>query len=220
MDPYYEEDGITIYHGDTLEIMSTLDFDLIVTDPPYGINLDTDYSSLKGSGRFAAGVDGKAHLKVHGDDEPFNPAPFLNTGPCLMFGANHYAASVPPGATWHVWDKRDGLASNMLADAELWFTTWMSGPTRVYRHKWLGYMRKSDGNKDGYLHPTQKPLGLMLYVLGEKRTPPGVILDPFMGSGTTLRAAKDLGRRAIGIEIEEKYCEIAAKRLGQGVLPW
>jgi site-specific DNA-methyltransferase (adenine-specific) len=67
-------------------------------------------------------------------------------------------------------------------------------------------------------HPTQKPIALMRWCIGQPWTPEGVIVDPYMGSGTTVRAAKDLGRKAIGIEIEEKYCEIAAKRLSQEVL--
>jgi site-specific DNA-methyltransferase (adenine-specific) len=216
--PYYDEDGITIYLGDCLDILPHITADVIVTDPPYGINLDTDYSALKGTGRFADDVGGKKHPRVVGDDQPFDPTPFLKW-PAAMFGANHWAQRVPDGSTWHIWDKREELGSNMLADAEMWVTTWGSGPTRIFRHKWLGYFRPAGRTGDGYWHPTSKPLALMRHIIGEKRTPPGVILDPFMGSGTTLRAAKDLGRRAIGIEIEERYCEIAVKRLAQGVLP-
>jgi site-specific DNA-methyltransferase (adenine-specific) len=215
--PYYQDDHATIYHGDSLEIMPEVDFDVIVTDPPYGINLDTNYSTLKGSGRFRDGVDGKEHPRVIGDDQPFDPAIFGDT-PIAMFGANHYATRLPETCTWHIWDKRENLGSNMLADAEMWVTTWMSGPTRIFRHKWLGYMRPAGRTGDGFHHPTAKPLALMRHIIGEERTPPGVVLDPFMGSGTTLRAAKDLGRHSIGIELEEKYCEIAATRLGQEVL--
>ena len=216
--PYYEDDAVTIFHGDCREILPDLMFDVVVTDPPYGINLDTDYSTLTGNGRFAAGVDGQKHDRVIGDDSPFDPAMFGAT-PAAMFGVNHYAQRVPTGATWHVWDKRDGLGSNMLADCELWATTWPSGPTRIFRHKWLGYMRHAGRTGDGFDHPTAKPLALMRHIIGEDRTPDGIIVDPFMGSGTTLRAAKDLGRKAIGIEIHERYCEVAATRLGQEVLP-
>jgi site-specific DNA-methyltransferase (adenine-specific) len=76
-------------------------------------------------------------------------------------------------------------------------------------------IRKGDETLD---HPTMKPCSLWRWILNLRWTPPGTVLDPFMGSGTTLRAAKDLGRKAIGIEIEERYCEIAAKRLQQSVL--
>ncbi len=218
MTPYYQDGHATIYLGDCLDLIDRLEFDIIVTDPPYGISLDTNYSTLKGTGRFADDVDGKNHGRVVGDDQPFNPEPFLCV-PAAMFGANYWARRVPTAATWHVWDKREDLGSNMLADAELWITTYPSGPTRIFRHKWLGYFRPAGRTGDGFDHPTAKPLALMRHIIGEDRTPPGVVLDPFMGSGTTLRAAKDLGRQSIGIEIEEKYCEIAAKRLAQEVLP-
>ena len=87
----------------------------------------------------------------------------------------------------------------------------------MFRHKWLGYMRASEGTE--FYHPTQKPVALIKWILSDKRFPTGVILDPYMGSGSTLVAAKEYGRHAIGIEIEERYCEIAAKRLAQEVLP-
>ena len=88
---------------------------------------------------------------------------------------------------------------------------------RVFSFLWNGMMRASDEVLE---HPTQKPVALMRWCIGQPWTPEGVIVDPYMGSGTTLRAAKDLRRRAIGIEIEERYCEIAAKRLAQETLPF
>jgi DNA modification methylase len=209
MTPYYQDEQATIYHGDCREIMPTLDFDIIVTDPPYGISIDTNYSSFLPAG--------KKHKKVHGDDRPFDPAMFGNY-PTAMFGVNHYAQRVPEKCTWHIWDKREELPSNFLADAEMWATTWPSGPTRIYRHKWFGIARPANRPGDGFDHPTAKPLALMRYIIEEPRTPDGIIFDPFMGSGTTLVAAKQLGRKAIGIEINEEYCQIAVNRLAQGVL--
>ena len=217
MTPYYEDDSVTIYHGDCRGVLPSLTYDVVVTDPPYGIDIDTDYSTLTGSSEFNASKGhyrGKVHARVHGDDRPFDPADFL-PWPCALFGANHYPTRIADGGTFHVWDKRDGLGSNMFSDFEIWWTSYPSGPSRIFRHKWLGYMRASDVGE--HFHPTQKPTALMRAIID--KAPPGVILDPFMGSGTTLRAAKDLGRKAIGIEIEERYCEIAVKRLAQEVLP-
>ena len=219
MKPYYEHAGITIYHGDCRGVLPHVTADVLVTDPPYGIGLDTDFSSLAGTAEFNrrhGKYTGRSHAPVHGDDKPFDPSPLLAAGlPSLLFGANHYHSRVPDCGDWHVWDKRDGLGSNMLADCEFFWTSYPSGPSRIYRHKWLGYMRASEVGV--HLHPTQKPVALMIWALSLK-CPEGTVLDPFMGSGTTLVAAKNLGRRAIGIEIEERYCEIAAKRLSQEVL--
>jgi DNA modification methylase len=91
-------------------------------------------------------------------------------------------------------------------------------PHRIFRHLWMGLARDSEAGETT-LHPTQKPLRLMTWCLSF--FPDAIsILDPFMGSGTILRAAKDLGRKSIGIEIEERYCEIAAKRMAQEVIPF
>jgi site-specific DNA-methyltransferase (adenine-specific) len=88
----------------------------------------------------------------------------------------------------------------------------------MFRREWGGggTLARENGAKTRSMHPNQKPIALMRWCI--EKCPPGTVLDPYMGSGTTIRAAKDLGRKAIGIEIEERYCEIAAKRLAQGVL--
>ena len=105
----------------------------------------------------------------------------------------------------------------MLGSAfELAWVNKHSGHNRMIRVLHGGVVNANNPGKPR-LHPTEKPISLMTQIIDTM--PPGVILDPFMGSGTTLRAAKDLGRRAIGIEIDERYCEIAVRRLAQGVLP-
>lgn len=212
MKPYYEENGIVIYHGDCREVLPSLPaVDILLTDPPYGVNTRTNYKS---SGRNKIS-DGKDYPKVHGDDEGFEPRSLLQSGEkIILWGANFYADKLPISSKWLIWDKRDGMTSDDNADCEMAWTN-LSGQTRLFRHLWRGYFRATE--KRDRWHPTQKPITLMKWCI-EQAQSAGLILDPFMGSGTTLRAAKDLGRQAIGIEIEERYCEIAANRLRQEVL--
>lgn len=209
--PYYDHDGITIYHGDCREILPHLDpVDLVLTDPPYGIGHPTNYAA-RGRGGLARCSD---YPLVEGDDEPFSPAHILALDvPTVLFGANHYADALPPCSGWLVWDKERPHEIDQ-ATAELAWTNFVKG-VRVYRFLWNGCMRAS---RERLEHPTQKPESLMRWILGLRWAPDGSVLDPYMGSGTTLRAAKDEGRKAIGIEMSERYCEIAANRLAQGVL--
>lgn len=210
MTPYYDHAGITIYHGDCIEILPTLDLvDLVMTDPPYGIGAYSD--GVMGGGVLArqstydpttwdsqtVSVDLMADVIAHG------------TRACI-WGGNYY--SMAPSSSWLVWDKENG--ANYFADAEVAWTNY-GGAVRIKRHRWQGMIRK--GRESRY-HPTQKPLDVIKWATLLCPGEPRHLLDPFMGSGTTLRAAKDLGRKAIGIEIEEKYCEIAAKRMAQEVL--
>ncbi len=209
----YNHQGIAIIHGDCREILPLLpagSIDLVLTDPPYGINHPTNYHS-RGRGALAECHD---YPPVFGDDEPFDPTWLLSYGlPMVLWGANYYAHKLPPSSGWLVWDKLRPDALDQ-STCELAWTNFIKG-VRRYRFLWNGMIKASG---EALVHPTQKPIALMRWVLTLRWTPAGTVLDPFLGSGTTLRAAKDLGRKAIGIEIEEKYCEIAAKRLAQEVL--
>lgn len=219
MKPYFQDESVTIYHGDCREILPGLSgVDLVLTDPPWGTNTATD------STRFTRNASGwwkntdttqsNNHQKVTGDDEPFDPEIFDLSIPTILWGANHFAHLLPPSGGWLVWDKRKGLEDVKgwpLGEAELAWSN-ITGAPRVYRNLWMGLLRTEQRGE--FLHPTMKPVSLMRWCIDlakEKQT----ILDPFMGSGTTLRAAKDLGRKAIGIEIEERYCKIAANRMSQ-----
>jgi len=212
--PYYSEPGITIYHGDCRDILPHLPkVDLVLTDPPYGINHPTNYHD-RGRGKLAVCAN---YAPVHDDDKPFDPSPFIKW-PCILWGANYYSHLLPPSSGWLLWDKRvqEGKGVNDQADGELAWSNYIKG-VRIFRYMWNGFWR--DGERGLSYHPTQKPVRLMQWCLTFKWTPTGTILDPFMGSGTTLVAAKQLGRKAIGIEIEKKYCDIAIDRLRQEVLP-
>lgn len=203
MKPYYEESGIKIYHGDCREILPQLGrFDLLLTDPPYGIDADRDRNSQK-NGWVDYGSTGSW------DKAP----PSLETiEQCLavcdkavIWGGNYF--SLRPSAGWMVWNK--GQREFSLADGELAWTT-EDKALRIFDYS------RGQALQDGRSHPTQKPLALMKWCIGRMGAVCSLI-DPFMGSGTTLVAAKDLGIIASGIELEERYCEIAANRLRQSV---
>ena len=202
-----------IVQGDCREVMASFPdgcFDAVVTDPPYGIGWYHDGTG----GTYQVAPS----LLITGDDEPFDPCFMLPLAPKLcLFGANHYADKLPPSAHWLVWDKRDGMGSTDQADAEM---AWMTPPglVRVVRHRWKGYVRDSERGS-AKEHPTQKPVALMRWVLDELRVPPGgLILDPFMGSGTTAVACVQTGRGFVGIELSEDYCDIARRRVAEALL--
>lgn len=209
--PYYSEPGITIYHGDCREILPMLPkVDLLLTDPPYGIGHPCDFKS-SGRNKLASAIN---YPDVINDDKPFDPSALI-VFPCIIWGANYFASKLPEKSGWLVWDKErpDDLDQSTC---ELAWSNVVKGCRRL-RYLWHGWSRAGE---DELYHPTQKPVALMQWCLSLRWTKDArTILDPFMGSGTTLRAAKDLGRQAIGIEISEQYCEIAAKRMQQEVLP-
>jgi DNA modification methylase len=213
MTPYYDEDGITIYHGDCRELWPMVAHaDAVVTDPPYGIGADKRQAARahKQHGNAVAPSRFYGHTDWDQAPEPSTISAMLAVGgKHIVWGGNHLGLS--GGSGWLVWDKETG--NNGYADAELAWTDLVMA-TRLFRFRWMGMLQALP---EARVHPTQKPIPLMRWCLGFLNAD-DLVLDPFMGSGTTLRAAKDLGRRAIGIEIEERYCEIAVQRLAQGVL--
>jgi site-specific DNA-methyltransferase (adenine-specific) len=201
--PYYQKDGITIYHGDCKTVLVSLksSFDLIVTDPPYGIDYDSSHKKYR---------NGIARAQIKGDKGPFDPQHLLKFERLIIWGGNVFANRLPASPGWLVWIKtmRDD-ANIRQADMELAWTNCIRRP-RVFHHLWIGAYKASESGERAW-HPTQKPLALMRWCLGLTKTK--TVCDPYLGSGTTLRAARDLGIKAIGIEVEERYCEIAARRL-------
>jgi site-specific DNA-methyltransferase (adenine-specific) len=198
--PYYEQDGITIYHGDCREILPALARPaVVVADPPYGVAM------VRG--------DSKVRRAVAGDAEPFDPAHLLALCvPLVLFGANAYADKLPASVGWLVWDKTFPEMAHH-SQCELAWTNYVKG-VRIHREAYHGFMRQ----RDGWFHPTQKPVELFQWILNLRWTPPGLVVDPYMGSGPALIAAKNLARPAIGIEVDERYCEITARRLSQTAL--
>lgn len=215
MKPYYSHAGIEIYLGDCREILPTLPkVDLVLTDPPYGIALSNHAAGKQRSLR---------DWSIIGDDsqDAGKAAPALL---CDMPTIAFASAMKPWPGKWRqhlVWDK--GPNAGFGGDPErCWMLSWEliqvrnNGPLNGKRQPSI--IRFAPVQSEYKDHPTPKPEALMRYLVGKATKEGDIILDPFMGSGTTLVAAKNLNRRAIGIEIEERYCEIAAKRLSQEVL--
>ncbi len=214
--PYFKDESVTIYHGDSLEILPHIPIaDLVLTDPPYGIG----EAAGKNKSRVSAALP-KDYGVDKWDDVRVDPALLASVlrgaKHTILFGGNYYTDLLPVNNCWLIWDKEN---SGDFADAEIAWTS-LPGSIRLIRFMWNGMLQKV---KQTRYHPTQKPVEVMRWCIQQADTKlkarQNFIVDPFMGSGTTLRAAKDLGRSAIGIEREEKYCEIAARRMSQSVLP-
>lgn len=198
----------SVVQGDCREHEADLPRTLaIISDPPYGVSERCDRKA-KGRGNLAECND---FPPIYGDSTPFNPWPWVAFKKCVLFGANHYAPKLPPSPSWIVWDKRGGTGSNDNADCEL---AWAkdAGPARVVYHYWNGMLRDSERG-EARVHPTQKPVVVMEWIIQRYTDECDTVLDPYAGSGTTLVAAAKLGRHFLGFEISEEYCAIARKRL-------
>lgn len=215
LNPTYQSDGVTLYRGDCKDILSYLpkiDY-YVVTDPPYGINVQTAYHT-KGRGELVKSNDYKT---IEGDNKPYDPTLVLIYNNLVLFGANYYSDKLSTNGSWHVWDKLNGIKSsreegfNDNSDCEF---IWSSKPgaSRVFRHRWNGAMKDSERG-DRRVHPTQKPVELLVRLIRYFTNKDDVILDPYLGSGTTAIACMRTNRKCVGIEIEEDYIQISIKRL-------
>lgn len=210
MAPYYQHNGITIYCGDCREILPGLKGIVsLIADPPYGLGLKFNYGKRYG----AYPMESVSFPPVVGDDIPFDPTHLLGYENIIIWGAENYTDKLPVNRKWLIWDKRtDLIPSRNQGDGEMAWTN-QEGSNRIFRHIWDGMIKDSERGTPRQ-HPTQKPVALMHWCIQQIKEP-RLICDPYMGSGTTLVAAKNLGYPAIGIEISEAYCEIAVKRLQQ-----
>lgn len=253
MKPYFEQDGITIYHGDCREILPTIGrVDCTVTSPPYNqlgdmpetptgmwaqTNGGSGFPRIWRSAGYSDSMDEYEYQEWQ--RETFSAIAWL-TNPTGSLFYNHQVRwrdgkCLHPlnwfyPTDWHlrqeiIWDRGGGMMMNARMfvrydERILWFV-------RGDRWKWnqesVGHGTiwriAREQQQQGKEHPVAYPIEIPKRCIAAATDPGDVVLDPFMGSGTTLRAAKDLGRKAIGIELEEKWCEVAAKRMSQSVLP-
>ena len=221
IEPYYHDEkyGQTIYLGDCLEVMGQLGKEMIcITDPPYGVKRDKGFDGFDGFGGFGKPIARRRFEDDNWDNERPQKEIFdlilANTNLALIFGGNFFADILPKSTHWIVWDKLNTMPT--YGDCELIWTNSGRKSVKKITFQYNGLL----GKEEIRYHATQKPKGLMKLLISDYSNTSDVIFDPFMGSGTTLVAAKELGRKAIGIEIEEKYCEIAARRLQQDVFQW
>lgn len=218
MEPYYEDGLVTLYHGDCREITPWLDAEVLLTDPPYG------RAWSQGDTGTARGWKSDKHAGILNDRDTSARDEALalwGDRPAFVFG--DLVLPPPEGVKLAlVYDKGNdagftGAVAGFRRNVEGVYllgrhASGLGGASAVLRtcHSAGGNLARTTG------HPHTKPMDVMMRLI--EHCPPGVIADPFAGSGTTLRAAKDLGRKAIGVELDERYCEIAAKRLSQEVL--
>jgi len=219
--PYYQDDAVTIYHGDCRDLLPELAADVLVTDPPYGVNIGNHYRAQR-NGSTYKGLQKAGYASYEDTEANFIQSVVPGVWMALdrvergmVFCAGHMAWHLPaPDAIGGVFlpaaTGRTVWGFNSFAHALLYGKTPHVGsrPTGI----------RSTATAEGFGHPTEKPLAWMRWAVAFVSRQGETVLDPFAGGGTTLRAAKDHGRKAIGIEIDESYCEIAAKRCAQEVL--
>lgn len=214
MSLYYQDEHVTLYHGDCLtEHREWLNADVLVTDPPYGMSYESNFNRDKRNTKVGRAVASDGTVEARND-----ALAAWGDGPALVFG--RWNCDRPKGTKARlIWDR----VQHGMGDLNF---PWGPGEEEIYVMG-KGFTGKRGSNvitvpalmqwdKRRPDHPTPKPIPLMETLI--EKCPPGVIADPFAGSGSTLIAARNLGRKSIGVELEEKYCEIIAKRLDQQVI--
>ena len=185
---------------------------LVLTDPPYGISI-VKAGRMRQPGGKGKVVAPRLYSPVENDDKPFDPTWLLALGAAqIIFGAQHFASRLRDQTAWLCWDKGISEAATFSA-VELAWTSFI-GRTRMYRHLWSGMVREGDRRTElaDRVHPTQKPVGLMKQILDDIGTGYDVVLDPYLGSGSTLIACEILKRRCYAMEIAPEYVDLAVKR--------
>ena len=213
-EPYYQDESVTLYHGDCLQIDAWLEADVLVTDPPYGIGYNTNARRDATVGLPRSIANDKSTIVR--DDALAK----WGNRPALAFGT--WRIERPHGTRQVlIWDTKGALGMGAID------LPWKPAHQEIYvlgkgftGHRGtdvLSVAPVQSTASNGRVHPNEKPVDLIKTLVA--KCPPGSVADPFAGSGSTLVAAKQLGRKAIGVELDERYAEICAKRLSQGVLP-
>jgi len=200
--PYFETELGVLYNADCLDVMAKMPdkcVDLVLTDPPYGINMDINLAKKNGKYGY------KHYGYTNWDNKTpknFNEILRISKNQ-IIWGGNYFTDKLPASMGWIIWDK--GQRDFSLADGEMAWTSYKRA-MRIFS------ISRAKAMTDGKVHPTQKSLDIIVKCINWSKTE-DLIFDPFLGSGTTAVACEQLGRKWIGVEISEKYCEIAKKRI-------
>lgn len=227
MRPYYQDDFVVLYHGDSREIVPDLRADVCIMDPPYGVGLVTKTSDYRGSRHFDNGASLQASTlyadtpeKVRQLIADMMPLVLAATERALVFcgtkmlwaypePASVGCVYIPNGAGFSAWGFQC-MQPILFYGKDPYLADGLGGRPNSFRTE--------QPNREKFDHPCPKPLSWMAWAVTRASRAGETILDPFAGTGTTLRAAKNLGRKSIGVEIEERYCEIIASRMEQEIL--
>lgn len=220
-EPYYSDESVTLYHGDCREVLPNLDLDvdLLCTDPPYGLDIGYGRTALK-TRRIEGDVDDALLLGVLGDCDHL----MADDAWAITFCNYTHVGKVQDASavagygvkTVIVWDKAmPSLGMGIRNQHEMAVLAKRGAPPETFSGGNVWRVTRERGRPE---HPHMKPQALMTRLIGYYSPPGGVVLDPFSGSGSTLVAAATLGRKAVGIEFDERYCELIVKRLGQPAL--
>ena len=207
--PYFETELGRLYCGRCEDILPRLEqANICLTDPPYGIG-ETNKKNMS-RGALAKPKDyGEYSWDKQKISDTVMSLVLKSSKNQIIFGGNYYGSILGDTPCYLVWNKDNGL--NDFADCELAWTSFKRA-TRLIRWRWHGMLKEAPEIR---YHPTQKSVGLFQWILDKYSKSNDLILDAFMGSGTTAIACERLNRKWIGIEKEEEYCEIAAKRIEQ-----
>jgi DNA modification methylase len=197
---------------DVEKLMKGEKADMVFTDPPYGINEETDRAFASPTRK----AKGNTFSKIIGDDSiktAQDILPLIDTVPIhVLWGANYYCHSLPQSNNWLVWDKREeDKERDMNSDCELAYVKHKKSSTRIFRHKWKGMIKASEHGQ-ARVHPTQKPIALAEWCFDEYAKESKTILDLFLGSGSTLIACEKTNRKCYGMELDEHYCGVIIER--------
>jgi len=211
-------DGHRVLCGDSTDkatverLMDGKKADMVFTDPPYGMNLDTDYSKIKGSAK-SPNAKGYKWDAVIGDNQDFDPHPFLELfSYCkeqIWWGADYYFNKLPDGGSLYVWQKRDKADSEMIGnDFEIAWSKSRHTKATFWK-RWVGFDSVEKGEKR--VHPTQKPISLATWCLEQCKAGNNIV-DLFLGSGSTLIACEQTDRKCYGMELDPSYVDVICKR--------